>query len=151
MISIKKLGSEHGEMIKAFNKLCFPTDHWKDEDWDDLLADERATYYALMDGDKLVGDVFTYNWQGENDYVKIMNLAVHPDYRRQGLARRLLDLAAEEMAQTGMKRCCAETRASNAAMQRVFDARGYRLDRIEENCYENPREAGYKYVLSAQD
>ena len=147
MISIQKLNADRAAEIKAFDKLCFPTDFWKEEDWDELLADERASYYALIDDGRLVGDVFVYNWKGEQDYVKIMNLAVHPDYRRQGFARRLLARAAEEMEQTGMKRCCAETRASNTAMQRAFDTCGYRLDRVEPDCFENPKEAAYKYVL----
>ena len=146
-ITIRILGSESEAELIEFNKLCFPTDFWKEEDWRELLSDPRAVYYALLDGDKLVGNVFIYNWQGEADYVKIMNLAVHPDYRRQGLARRLLGRVAEEMEQTGMKRCCAETRASNSAMQRAFDACGYRLNRIEKDYFDNPKESGYKYVL----
>lgn len=147
MISIQRLGVERAEEIMAFDKLCFPTDFWKEDDWRDLLSDERAFYYALLDDGALAGDVFLYNWQGENDYIKIMNLAVHPDYRRQGLAQKLLAKAAEEMERTDMKRCCGETRASNAAMQKVFEACGYQLNRIEENYYERPTEAAYKYVL----
>ena len=147
MITMQIIGHDRAAEIKNFDKLCFPTDFWKEEDWDDLLCDERASYVALLDDGALVGDVFLYNWQGEKDYVKIMNLAVHPDYRRQGLALRLMARAAEEMERTGMKRCCAETRASNTAMQKVFDRCGYRLDRIEEGCYENPKEDGYKYIL----
>ena len=50
-----------------------------------------------MDGDIIAADVFIYNWQGKQDYVKIMNVAVHPDYRKRGLAKRLLNLVTEEM------------------------------------------------------
>ena len=48
MIEIKKLGIEHFEPIVAFDKLCFPTDFWKEEDFKELLSDERTTYYAAM-------------------------------------------------------------------------------------------------------
>ena len=91
----------------------------------------------MLDGEKLIGDVFLYNWQGEKDYVKIMNLSVH----------RLLDYAREELSRRGMGKYCGETRASNAAMQRVFADCGYRLSRIEDVGFENPREDAYKYLL----
>ena len=67
--------------------------------------------------EKIVGDVFIYNWKGEYDYVKIMNLAVHPDYRKQGLAHKLLNYVTEEMKE------------------------------IEEGYFEHPSESAYKYVL----
>lgn len=148
MITIKKLGCESLDQILTFDKLCFPTDCWKEADWKDLLADERAIYYALLDGERIVGDVFIYNWMGLRDYVKIMNLAVHPDYRKQGLASRLLNHVTEEMGALGMKRFCGETRASNAAMQGVFEACGYRLDRVEEGYYDHPAESAFKYILN---
>lgn len=142
-----KLRKDNLEMILGLEELCFPTEKWKKEDWIDLLTDERATYYAFMDGEKLVGNVFTYNWQGEKDYVKIMNLSVHPEYRKKGLAHKLMDLVYEEMQASNLKKICAETRASNKKMQKVFHDCGYSLNTIEEKCYANPEEAGYKYVL----
>ena len=147
MITIKKLHSEKLGPIIAFDKFCFPKDYWKEEDWKELLADERSIYYALLDGDRLIGNIFIYNWKGEKDYIKIMNLAIHPDYRKQGLACRLLTHAAEEMKQLDMKRFCGETRASNKAMQKAFERCGYRLDHIEEAYYDHPGESAYKYVL----
>lgn len=147
MIILKELNAESIESIMAFDKFCFPTDFWKAEDWKDLLEDERAIYYALLDGEKIVGDVFIYNWKGENDYVKIMNLAVHPDYRKQGLAHRLLNHVTEEMKKLEMWRFCGETRASNKAMQKVFEDCGYKLNKIEEGYFEHPDESAYKYVL----
>ena len=150
MISIAILTSDNAQEIIAFNKLCFPTDQWKEEDWHELLSDPRAVYYALMDGGRLVGDAFIYNWQGEHDYVKLMNLSVHPEYRGRGLARRLLDHVTEEMTKLGMKRFCGETRSTNLAMQMVFEDCGYRLNRIEEGYFTDPPGSAYKYVLETE-
>ena len=71
----KRLTLSEYDAIVAFDRLCFPEDHWTEEDWRELLADERAVYLALLDDGRIVGDVFVYNWQGERDYGKIMNLA----------------------------------------------------------------------------
>ena len=147
MISIQRLDIGQIQAMIQFEHLCFPMVFWKTEDWEELLADERAIYYALMDGEKIVGDAFIYNWMGEKDFVKLMNFAIHPDYRRQGLAKRLLEHVTAEMSALGMKRFCGETRASNRAMQRTFERCGYRLNRMEENYYKNPPESACKYVL----
>lgn len=147
MLRLKQLNFEDLEMMIAFDKLCFPTDFWKSEDWKDLIEDERSVYYALLDGKVLVGNVFIYNWKGEKDYIKIMNISVHPEYRNKGLAHELLRHVTDEMSKIGMKRFCGETRSSNKGMQTVFEECGYQLDRIEENYYHNPDESTYKYVL----
>lgn len=87
MEEICRLGKESLKEIVAFDCLCFPTDFWQQEDWENLLKDERAIYYALLDGEQIVAGLFLYNWQGKRDYVKIMSLAVHPKYRQAGLGR----------------------------------------------------------------
>ena len=131
----------------SFDKFCFPTDFWRAEDWEELLSDPRAVYYGLLDKGKIVGDVFIYNWKGEKDYIKIMNIALHPDYRCRGLARKLLKYVTAQMKAIDMHRFCGETRASNRTMQRVFEDCGYVLHTVEENYYDNPTESAYKYVL----
>ena len=137
--------------IVEFDKACFPTDYWNENDWKELLADPRAIYYAIMDGGKIVGNIFIYNWKGEKDYVKIMNIAVHKDYRNQGLARKLLNHVSVAMGLLGMRRFCGETRASNKAMQKAFENCGYVLNTIEEGYYDDPIESAYKYVLEVQE
>ena len=146
-MEIRIKGIEDMPELIEFNKLCFPKDYWKEEDWADLLSDPRAVYYALMDGTRLVGDVFIYNWQGELDYVKIMNLSVHPDHRGRGLAHMLLDHVTKEYSKLGMERFCGETRSTNFAMQKVFEDCGYELDRVEEDYFGDPPGSAYKYVL----
>ena len=150
MIEITRLNVEHMHQIVLFDKTCFPTDFWKEEDWKDLLEDPRAIYYALLDGEKIVGDVFVYNWKGEKDYIKIMNIAVHADYRNHGLAHMLLNYVTAEMKKIGMHRFCGETRASNHAMQRVFENCGYILNVVEEDYYDNPNESAYKLNMSCK-
>ena len=150
-MELKRLGKERFPEIIAFDRLCFPADGWSEEDWAELLADERAFYYALLEDGQIVGNLFLYNWQGEQDFLKIMNLSVHADRRNRGLAHRLLQKAAEELEASMRERCCGETRESNRAMRRVFEDGGYRLNKTEENYYENPAESACKYVLRRRE
>ena len=80
-----------------------------------------------------------------------MNLAIHPDYRGQGLAHKLLNHVTEEMVKDEMYRFCGETRSTNYGMQKVFEDCGYKLNRVEENYFDNPPESAYKYVLQIED
>ena len=63
------------ETIIHFNRKCFLTDLWKPEDWRELPADPMAIYYGAvnMDTGALAVNLFIYNRQGEQDYIKIMN------------------------------------------------------------------------------
>ena len=95
---LQRLNKNDLPEIIAFNRRCFsPGDRWSGEDWTELLEDERAHYYALLENGQIVGNMFLYDWQGERDFLKIMNLGVAPDRRGQGLACRLLQKAAEEL------------------------------------------------------
>ena len=49
----RRFGIENINMAIDFDKLCFPTDFRKEEDWKELLSDEKAAYYALCEGNKL--------------------------------------------------------------------------------------------------
>lgn len=79
-----------------------------------------------------------------------MNLSDHPDHRCLGLAHKLLEHVTAEMNKLGMKRFCGETRAKNYAMQKVFEDRGCRLNKIEEGYFDGPPESAYKYVLEVE-
>ena len=118
MEEICRLGKESLKEIVAFDCLCFPTDFWRQEDWENLLKDECAIYYALLDGEQIVAGLFLYNWQGKRDYVKIMSLAVHPKYRKQGLGERLLRHAEQERTHS----CRADGDAQHRAV--IKAARG---------------------------
>ena len=146
-MNIHRIGMAHFDAIVQFNKLCFPLDPWPEEDWKMLLEDDRSLYYALMEQDQIIGCVFIYNWQGERDYVKIMDMAIHPEHRNRGYARQLLNYVTDQMAPLGMACFRGETRQSNKAMQHVFALCGYQKYAEEADYYDHPTETAYQYVL----
>ena len=93
----KRIKCKMDQEMRSLINFVFRQNFWEERDWRSLLEDEQAIYYALLDSEKIVGQIFVYNWSGEKDYVKIMSLAIHPDKRKQGLAHQLLDHVTKEI------------------------------------------------------
>ena len=81
-----------------------------------------------MDGERLAGSIFTYNWQGEKDYVKIMNIAVHPDYRKQGYATAAMAQACKIAADRDYKIIQDQVRIDNKPSIALHEKCGFETD-----------------------
>ena len=150
MNDIVKMSIKDINEIYAFESLCFPEGYTSMEIWTELLDDERTSVYAIKDKNELIAFASTYNWKGQHDYIKIMCLATHIDYRQMGNASRLMQHIIDESLKEGMYIFKAETRESNRKMQNVFNRFGYELAQRVEGYYDNPKETAYKYALFCQ-
>lgn len=130
--------------ILAFDRLCFPMDYWKEEDWAELLKDEKTILYTRRDNEKLIGLLAIYD-HGPKSYVKIMTLAVHPKHRGKGLAASLMEEMHRDMDDKGRARYIGETRRSNQSMRQLFERLGYTPWAIVPLYYTNPIETAIKY------
>jgi ribosomal-protein-alanine N-acetyltransferase len=93
---------------------------------DHFLHELRTNRYAvnrvLKSGDRVLG--YSCTWIVD-DELRINNIAVHPDHRRQGLARRLLWDALHEARGRGCRRATLEVRPSNGAALRLYRQNGF--------------------------
>lgn len=81
------------------------------------------------------------------DECHILNLAVHPLKRRQGIAKALLQ-AALSSEYTGLCRYIyLEVRASNIAARRLYEKFGFRIVGIRRDYYINPLEDAIVMIL----
>lgn len=55
----------------------------------------------------------------------LLTLCVHPEWRRQGRARRLLSHVLECAVEAGAERCFLEVRPSNQAAQQLYYSEGF--------------------------
>jgi ribosomal protein S18 acetylase RimI-like enzyme len=91
------------------------------------LAAHPTTYLGAFAGGELVGCVF-----GTHDARKawINRLAVHPDYRRQGVASRLVKEAERRLRRQGMDMFSALIDADNRASASLFRSLGYDVTKL---------------------
>lgn len=70
----------------------------------------------------------------------ILDLAVHPDFRRRGVATRLMNEATGELKGKGCVFMYLKVRVSNAGAQKFYERLGFNTESVRKNYYENPYE-----------
>lgn len=74
------------------------------------------------------------------DELRLLNLAVSLNWKRQGIARRFVQFALHDAQGQGAERALLEVRASNIAAQSLYDGFGFREYGSRAAYYSDPRE-----------
>ena len=136
MIEVTKMEACHIGPIAELEKLCF-SDPWSVEAILPELTNPLSCWLVAMDGDCLAGYIGSQSVLPEAD---VMNVAVHPDYRRQGIARKLIGKLEAELKDKGVECLSLEVRASNAPAITLYSSLGFEQVGRRPNYYRNPKE-----------
>jgi ribosomal-protein-alanine N-acetyltransferase len=74
------------------------------------------------------------------DETELFNMAVDPDFRRQGAAHALLVEARERLRTAGAKRVYLEVRQSNKPAQALYYSLGFAIHSLRRDYYRDPPE-----------
>ena len=77
------------------------------------------------------------------DEAHVLNFAVHPDRRRQGIGRRMMQAIFREAKRMGLKRITLEVRVSNDAARQLYEKMGFRTLAVRRRFYEDNGEDAY--------
>ena len=126
----------HIAPIANLEKLCF-SDPWSEEAIRPELENPLSCWVVAMDGDNLAGYVGSQSVLGWAD---MMNLAVHPDYRRMGIGEQLVLELEKQLKKRDVTCLTLEVRASNAPAISLYTKMGFLQVGRRPNYYYHPKE-----------
>lgn len=126
----------HLAAVAALERLCFTTP-WTEAMLEEELYNDTASFIVAQRDD---GEVLGYaGLHVILDEGYIDNVAVRPEYRRQGVADRLLDVFCR-FGQARLAFLTLEVRPSNTAAVALYEKHGFTEAGRRKNYYENPTE-----------
>lgn len=122
--------------LAALDKRCFAVP-WSEHSFREETENRLATYIIARQDGKITG--YCGFWR-VGDEVQITNIAVLPEYRRQGTAAAMIDEMFGECA--GAEQFVLEVRESNAAAIGLYEKYGFEKAGVRKNFYRSPTENG---------
>ena len=135
-MTITKMRPEHVSQVAELEKLCF-SDPWSEKSVASELENELALWLVALEGETLAGYVGSQTVMGETD---MMNIAVAPTFRRQGIARELIQALIRELKERESHSLTLEVRASNASARALYESLGFTQAGRRPGYYRNPKE-----------
>lgn len=135
-MNIIKMNADHVPQIAALEKLCF-SDPWSENSIASELENGLSLWLVALDGPRVAGYVGSQSVLGESD---MMNVAVHPDYRRQGVGKELVTALITCLKEKGNYQLTLEVRASNISAQKLYENLGFVEIGRRKNYYRAPKE-----------
>lgn len=128
--------SAHVAQIAELEKRCF-NDPWSENSIASELNNRLSCWLVALEGDVVIGYVGSQTVLGETD---MMNIAVHPDYRNQGVAKNLIQTLMDTLSGQGSHSLMLEVRQSNEPAKNLYASLGFETVGIRKNYYRNPKE-----------
>ena len=112
---------------------------WSIESIEGEINNPLAKYIVARDEDSnlVVGFVGIWIVVGEGS---ITNIAVHPDYRKQGIGAKLLESLINLCTHFDCSLINLEVRASNYPAQNLYEKYGFVVDGLRKGYYEDNKE-----------
>ena len=133
---LETMHAAHVAQIAQLEKTCF-SDPWSERSIASELDNNLAFWLVAVEGETVAGYIGSQTVMEETD---MMNVAVHPDFRRQGIAEALVNGLVEHLKAMGSRCLTLEVRASNAPAIALYEKLGFTEIGRRKNYYRNPRE-----------
>ena len=133
---IVPMSEAHVAQVAALEKLCF-SDPWSENSVASELNNPLSFWLVTVEDDAVAGYIGSQSVMGESD---MMNVAVHPDYRRKGYAEALVLALCDGLKERGNTTLALEVRASNEPAKALYEKLGFAQAGRRPNYYRNPRE-----------
>ena len=128
--------ADHVSQVAELEKICF-SDPWSEKSIASELTNPLSLWLVAVEDDRVAGYVGSQSVMDESD---MMNVAVHPDFRRQGVAEKLVLELVAALAKNDNHCLTLEVRASNVSAISLYEKLGFAQIGLRKNYYRNPKE-----------
>jgi len=136
-IRIVPMTSAHLDEIAELERICFSVP-WSRNMLAEELDNACSAFLAALDETNRVVGYAGLMVVLDEGY--ITNVAVHPEFRRRGIAQKLLDVFENFARANKLAFLTLEVRESNYGAIALYGSRGYRGVGRRKNYYEHPKE-----------
>lgn len=137
IIDIVLLNEDYLNELVELEKKCF-SDPWSSTMFLGDLQSEFTCYFGAFNGEgNLIG--YAGMWLSV-DGGEITNVAVHPDYRRKGIAYLLVENLIKICENNNFQYINLEVRESNCKAISLYNKFGFEKVGMRKNYYNNPKE-----------
>ena len=136
MIELVRMSEEHVPQVAELEKICF-SDPWSEKSVAYELTNPLSCWLVAVEDGRVAGYIGSQTVMGESD---MMNVAVHPDYRRRGIAERLVNDLVEALKAFESHCLTLEVRESNDSARALYAKLGFFQVGLRKNYYRNPKE-----------
>jgi len=133
---LEAMRQEDLEQVLDIERVCFSYP-WPRESFLLDLRSQDACCVVVRMGQELVG--YIIGWF-VLDELHILNIAIHPGYRRKGIGQRLLRFLLGTAMRRGCQYATLELRASNQAARGLYEKHGFRPIAVRKGYYRLPTE-----------
>ena len=131
-----RMNESHVKAVAELEKLCF-SEPWSENSVASELKNKLALWLVAEEDGRVAGYIGSQTCGDESD---VMNVAVHPDFRRRGIAEALVKDLVEQLKAIGSRCLTLEVRASNDPAIALYEKMGFLEVGRRKNYYRNPRE-----------
>jgi len=151
IFDIVLLSEEYVKELVELEKICF-SDPWSETMFFGDLQSEHTCYFGTFNElGRLIG--YAGMWMSV-DGGEITNVAVHPEYRRKGIACLLIENLIKICEVNNMNFLNLEVRESNSNAISLYSKLGFEKVGLRKKYYKNPAEDAVlmtKYLFERND
>lgn len=126
--------------LLALERACFSEDAFNPRQFRHLLHSPTATILLHKVNQQLAGMLILL-FRKHCNHARIYSIAVHPNFRNQGIGQTLMQRAEQTTRARGLNRIQLEVRKSNTQAQLLYQKNGYSTISNKDNYYPNGESA----------
>ncbi|MBS6956588.1 MAG: ribosomal protein S18-alanine N-acetyltransferase [Enterocloster asparagiformis] len=134
--TVRPMRAEDLERVAQLEQMCF-SESWSENMLRSGLDNRLDSYLVYQEAETVLGYCVLRTLADEGE---IQRIAVDPAFRRQGIARKLMESMAAVARMKGAREVALEVRESNESARKLYESYGFRQEAVRRGYYRNPPE-----------